>query len=176
MALATLTHTGRAAIAKAIASQKLYLGWGSGEAAWDAPDAVLPSLVTATQLYHEVGRRLVSTVGFVTPDENGGIVIPVTSGALGTEVHEARYTFSTTPTPYLYCLTNFDFADAANVTIREMGVFMGGSFKPDCPIGQRYFLPGDIVDPGLLLAVQIIKPAIARSASVRQAVEFVLPI
>lgn len=174
MALATLTQTGRAAIAQAISNETLYLAWGSGLEAWDATGAVLPSLVTATSLVNEVGRRLCSSVGFVTPDNSGSIVIPVSSGS--EEVQEARYSVSATPTPYLYVLTNFDFSDASNATIREMGVFMGGSVNPSLPAGQRYFTPGQVVNKGLLLACQIITPKIERSPSVRQTVEFVLPI
>ncbi|WP_394027473.1 hypothetical protein [Desulfovibrio falkowii] len=175
MALATLTKSGRAAIAAAIANEKLYLAWGSGDVSWDEEGATLPSLVNATALVAEVGRRIVSSVGFVTPDDAGGIVVPVSQGASG-EVQEVRYKTSTTPTPYLYVLTNFDFADAANAVIREMGVFMGGSPVEGVPPGQRYFLPAEIADPGLLLAAQIIIPSINRSPSVRQSVEFVLPI
>ena len=44
------------------------------------------------------------------------------------------------------------------------------------PPGQQYFAPADIADPGLLLAAQIVLPRINRSPSVRQTVEFVLPI
>ena len=175
MALATLTKTGRAAIAAAIANEQLYLAWGTGNDAWDDAGAILPSLINATGLVAEVGRRIVSSVGFVTPDDAGGIVIPVSQGASG-EVQEARYKPSATPTPYLYVLTNFDFADAANAVIREMGVFMGGSPIEGLPPGQRYFLPAEIANPGLLLATQIIIPSINRSPSVRQSVEFVLPI
>lgn len=175
MALATLTKTGRAAIAAAISNEKLYLAWGSGNPSWDEPGAVLPSLINATGLVAEVGRRIVSSVGFVTPDDAGGIVIPVSQGANG-EVQEARYRTSSTPTPYLYVLTNFDFADAANAVIREMGIFMGGSPIEGLPPGQRYFLPAEIANPGLLMAAQIILPSINRSPSVRQSVEFVLPI
>ena len=175
MALATLTKTGRAAIAAAVANEKLYLAWGSGNTSWDEEGATLPSLVNATALTAEVGRRIVSSVGFVTPDDAGGIVIPVGQTAEG-DVQEARYGLSATPTPYLYVLTNFNFSDAANAVIREMGVFMGGSPVEGLPPGQRYFLPAEIADPGLLLAAQIIIPSINRSPSVRQSVEFVLPI
>lgn len=110
MALATLTQSGRAAIARAIAAQPLFLAWGSGDPAWDADDATLPSLVTATRLVNELGRRRASSVGYVTPDEDGGIVIPVSTG--GEEAQEMRYRVSPEPTPYLYCVTNFDFNDA----------------------------------------------------------------
>lgn len=57
-----------------------------------------------------------------------------------------------------------------------MGVFMDTAIKEGLPPGQRYFTPAELEDPGLLLAVQIITPPMNRSASVRQSVEFVLPI
>ena len=75
MALATLTKTGRAAIALAISSRPLHLAWGSGDPAWDADGATLPSLIGSTALLNELGRRTPSHIGFVEPDEAGGIVI-----------------------------------------------------------------------------------------------------
>ena len=50
MSLATLTKTGRAAIVKSIAARDIFLAWGTGEEAWDADDAVLPSLVDITAI------------------------------------------------------------------------------------------------------------------------------
>ena len=99
MALATLTKTGRAAIALAISSRPLHLAWGSGDPAWDADGATLPSLVDSTALLNELGRRTPSHIGFVEPDEAGGIVIPVSTGSEGA-VQEARYRLVTEPTPY----------------------------------------------------------------------------
>ena len=54
MALATLTKTGRAAIALAISSRPLHLAWGSGDPAWDADGATLPSLIGSTALINEL--------------------------------------------------------------------------------------------------------------------------
>ena len=51
MALATLTKTGRAAIALAISSRPLHLAWGSGDPAWDADGATLPSLVDLSLIH-----------------------------------------------------------------------------------------------------------------------------
>lgn len=175
MSLATLTKTGRAAIAKALASRPLHLAWGSGDAAWDAADAELPSLVNATALVNELGRRTPASVGFVEPDDEGDVVIPVATGA-GGEEQEARYKSVTGPSPYLYIRVNYNFEDASNAIIREVGVFMDTELKEDLPPGQRYFLPADLKSPGLLVAAQIFQPPINRSPSVRQTIEFVLPI
>ena len=173
--LATLTKTGRAAIAKAISVRPLHLAWGTGDAAWDAAGAVLPSLVDSTALVCEIGRRTVSSVGFVEPDGAGGIVIPVGIKPDGT-VEEARYKQVEGPSPYLYVRVNYDFNDANNAVIREMGVFMDTETKPELPSGQQYFTPSELAVPGMLLAAQIIQPPINRSPSVRQTIEFVLPI
>lgn len=175
MRLASLTKTGRAAIARAIAERPLHLAWGSGDPAWDDADAELPSQVNATALVNEVGRRVVSSVGFVLPDDEGNIVIPVGIGADG-DVQEARYTSVPGPTPYIYIRVNYNFADASNVTIREFGLFMDTVVMPDLPPGQRYFVPAELESPGLLLAAQIVVPSIQRSPAVRQSIEFVLPI
>ncbi len=175
MSLATLTKTGRAAIALALSSRPIHLAWGSGNTEWDADDAVLPSLVNATALVNELGRRTPATIGFVEPDDAGDIVIPVSTGADG-EVQEARYKSVTGPTPYLYVRTNYNFEDASNAVIREIGVFMDTELKADLPSGQCYFTPDNLENPGLLVAAQIISPPINRSPSVRQTIEFVLPI
>lgn len=175
MALATLTNIGRAAIAKAISERTLHLAWGSGNPAWDEEGAQLPSLLTAEALVNEIGRHSLSSVGFVTPDEAGDIIIPVAVGA-DDAVQEARYRKVTGPTPYLYCLINYAYGDASNAIIREFGLFMDTELVAGLPKGQLYFTPAQIKSPGLLLAAQIVVPPINRSPSVRQSVEFVMPI
>lgn len=175
MALATLTTTGRAAIALAIMARPLHLAWGTGDEAWDADDAELPSLVDATALRAEIGRRAIATKGFVTPDPQGGIVIPTGQRPDGS-VEEARYAQVEGPTPYIYLRVNYDFADAANAIIRELAVFMDTEIAPDLPPGQFYFTPQELASPGLMLAAQILTPPINRSPAVRQTIEFVLPI
>lgn len=175
MSLATLTKTGRAAIAKALASHALHLAWGTGKEEWDAPDAALPSLVNATSLVNELGRRKPAVVNFVEPADDGDIVIPVENGA-GGDIQEARYKQVDHATPYLYIRVNYNFEDASNATIRELAIFMDTVTKPGLPAGQGYFVPGDVEDPGLMVAAQIVEPPINRSPSVRQTIEFVLPI
>ena len=173
--LATLTKIGRAGLAKAIMERTLHVAWGSGSPDWDAPDAALPGLVDAVSLEAEVGRRLVTLKSFVEPDDQGGIVVPVSVGNSG-QVVETRYSQSATPTPWLYIRVNYNFEDAANVVIREIGLVMDTVPRADLPPGQTYLKPDDVADPGLLLGVQILSPAIQRSAQVRQSIEFVLPI
>ena len=122
--IATLTKCGRAAIAKAIAANPVYLAWGSGLEEWDnMGDADLPSLLDRKSLYNEIGIRRASVVGFCEPADTGDIVVPIGMGADGVTVETARYMQMPDPTPYLYIKAAFDFGDAANDTIREIGRF-----------------------------------------------------
>jgi hypothetical protein len=173
--LATLTKVGRAALVKAVKERPLFLAWGSGDPAWDVEGAELPLLADATALVAEVGRRIPTLVGFATPDDTGDIVIPKGTTPEG-EVVEARYALSEVPTPYLYVQTQFNFGDASDKIIRELAVFMDSVPKEGLPPGQKYFLPGEIDDPGLILAVQCFSPPINRSPSVRQVIDFVMPL
>lgn len=112
----TVTEQGRIAMAVAIAARPLHIAWGLGDEAWDSMDPLeWPSLVKATALVNEVGRRKPSVVGFVTPDDNGSIVVPVEKRVTeeGTvEVVTKRYAYSAEPTAYLYLRADFDYSDA----------------------------------------------------------------
>lgn len=178
MSLATLTTSGRAAIAKAISTQALHLAWGYGELEWDAdPEQkhLEEILINKSALNHEVGRRSVTFVGFVSPDEAGDLTVPIGRQSDGT-VEVARYRSCEEPTPYLYMRVNFDYDDANDQIIREAAVFMSTKVREDLPPGQRYFTPAELAEPGQLLAIQRLDPVINRSPAVRQTFEFVLPI
>lgn len=178
MSLATLTNSGRAGIAEALAAMPLHFAWGSGDPAWDAdPDQqhLKQSLVHAVALNNELGRRAVTSHGYVQPDEDGEITIPVGRQPNG-DVEVARYTSVLEPTPYLYLRVNFDFADASDQTIREVGIFLNTQIREGLPPGQRYFTPADLESRGRLLAIQRMDPPIARSPAVRQTFDFVLAI
>lgn len=164
--MAILTHSGRAALASALAQRPLHLAWGVGDPAWDAlPDGTPPpESVSATALIGEIGRRSLSQISFVLPDDAGGIELPY-----------GRWTISALPTRYLYLKTAFDFADAPNAVFREVGVFLDTQVVTGLPIGQRYFTPSQITSPGLLLALEHV-PAVARAANVRQTFDFILEI
>jgi hypothetical protein len=152
------------------------VAWGGGDPAWDdMADADLPGLVGRTALVNEIGRRMPAAVGFVEPDENGAISIPIGQDGQG-NVRYARYTQVTGPTAYLYIRCNFDNADASNAEIREMALFGGAAIKPGLPPGQQYFTPDQLDDPGFMVAMEIVRPSFARSPSVRESYEFVLPV
>lgn len=178
MSLATLTTSGRAGMAEALAAMPLHFAWGCGAPAWDTdPEQkhLKQSLVKAVALNNELGRRAVTAIGYVTPDDDGEITIPVGRLPSG-EVETARYTACLTPTPFLYLRVNFDFADASDQIVREVAVFLNTRIKEGLPPGKKYFLPADLESPGRLLAIQRMDPAIARSPAVRQTFDFVLAI
>mgnify|MGYP006878107641 FL=1 len=104
--------------------------------------------------------------------DHGGSIVRVADHAFSLRIQEkffpAKQIFSSLP------------AVRAEVTGRtQIGpsdILAFPEFIEGLPEGQRYFTPADLKSPGLLLAAQIILPRINRSPSVRQTVEFVLPI
>ncbi len=80
---------------------------------------------------------------------------------------------SNVPTNNLYLKFTFDFTNAANQVIRELGVMVGTKVKEELPIGQRYFEPQDIEDPGILLVLEHTVPLIRTSAT-RETFSFVV--
>lgn len=175
MSHATLTDAGRAAFALSLSKQPLHVALAQGLPEWEDPEVELPDTVTMTALTNEMGRRVPNIVGFVVPDEEGGIVISEGMDANG-EIATTRYRVVSEPTPYLYMQVAYDLTDAPSGTIRQMGIFVGTRVKEGLPPGQRFFTPDEIEEPGLLLAVEILQPPIPRNPQVRQMVEFVLPV
>jgi hypothetical protein len=92
-------------------------------------------------LTEEVGRRRANTVAFVTPDDEGEIVL----------ADGSRWSISEEPTRYLLVRTIFDYADAADETIREVAIFVGTVAEDGVPNGQAYLTPEEVADPGHML-------------------------
>lgn len=155
-----LTKSGRVAIAESIQLRTLHMAWGSGDGAWLTPAAESPD---STALQNEVGRRLVDSTAFVVPDEDGEIILP---GGV-------KYTLSATPTNHLYVKTKFTFTDAPSDVIRELAIFAGTLVVGGLPVGQRYFTPAQVSDPGRLLHIEHFQP-IYRSPAVEENFEVVV--
>uniref|UniRef100_UPI0007EEB87C hypothetical protein n=1 Tax=Wolbachia endosymbiont of Nomada ferruginata TaxID=1854761 RepID=UPI0007EEB87C len=81
-----------------------------------------PELITSEKLLNELGRRTANEVLFCTGDENGELVTP-----------SGRFRPSNVPTNNLYLKFTFDFTDAANQVIRELGVMVGSKVKKGLP-------------------------------------------
>ena len=172
--MAILTATGRVAIAKAIAAQPIHLGWGSGDPDWDT-DGVPAEPIAAETLVAEIGRRAATSVQYVTPDDNGEIIVPV-FGPAAANAGQRRFAISPTPTNNLFMRFNFNFEDAPASIIRELAVFIGTVPIAGLPPGQLYFTPAEIADAGTMLALEYLRERIIRSPNSRQSFEFVLTI
>jgi hypothetical protein len=158
--MAILTQSGRTAIALSMKNQTIHLAWGTGDEAWGS--AAVPEDPTRTSLVNEVGRRVVDEVLFCVGDDDGELVTPT-----------GRFTATATPTNNLFIRTLYDFTDAQDCTIREFGLFIETQTVGELPPGQKYFLPTDIVDPGILLLLEHSVPLI-RTASTRESFSFVV--
>nr|VFK16307.1 MAG: hypothetical protein BECKLFY1418C_GA0070996_102243 [Candidatus Kentron sp. LFY] len=159
--MAILTNASRRFIAEVIKSQTLYFAWGIGDPAWDTTP--VPPPLDAVALEHEVGRRLITQVLFVEEDDEGEFVTPT-----------GRYTASATPTRHLLVIVQFDFGDAPASEIREVGVFAQAVTDPELPEGQRYFVPCEVVDPGILISVERRTERLIRSPTSRENFQFIV--
>lgn len=105
---------------------------------------------------------MIDEVSFCTGDPEGLLVTPT-----------GRFSATETPTNQLYFHSTFDFEDASTETIRELGIFIGTEVFDDCKSGQRYFLPSELKNPGILLVLENTVPLI-RTAATREAFSFVV--
>ena len=67
----------------------------------------------------------------------------------------------------------FDFTDADTETIRELAVFINPATIGGLPAGQKYFLPAEVDDVGLMLLLTHINP-LQRDNATRETFEFVI--
>ena len=159
--MAIITISGRAGMAKSIKNSPLYIAWGQGQHDVESNEKITED-PTQTELFREVGRRVVDDVQFVVGDDEGGLVTPT-----------GRWTISEEPTNNLYISATFDFEDANGYTIREYGLFVNSEMSSDCSEGQRYFLPTEISNPGELLMLENCVPLI-RTGDTRHECNFVM--
>ncbi|EFF4796117.1 hypothetical protein IFY47_003345 [Salmonella enterica] len=162
--MAILVENGRAAVATAIKGQPIYLAWGTGDQAWDAQSVRPSENPGAIALIAETGRRIVTQAMYCSEKVGGEIV--VSNGA---------FTVSASPTKYLYLRFAFDFKDGAQDTIRELGVFVGGTTVDQVASISKngYFLPSEVTDQGQLLVSEYIDKLV-RSEQIKQQFEFVI--
>jgi hypothetical protein len=157
--MATLTKSGRTALAASLKAQPIHLAWGRGDGLWTtAPE----ENIQANSLQNEVGRRVMDEILFCEGDEEGLLVTPT-----------GRFSASDEPTNQLYFHCTFDFEDASTETIRELGIFIGTKIHSEIPPGQRYFVPAELSDAGILLVCENTVPLI-RTAATREAFSFVV--
>jgi hypothetical protein len=146
-------------MAASLKTQPIHLAWGTGDGEWQtAPD----ENIFASSLMNEVGRRIMGEVVFCEGDENGLLTTPT-----------GRFSAKEYPTNQLYFHCTFDFEDSSTEIIRELGIFIGTEVDPECPPGQRYFVPAEVANPGILLVCENTVPLI-RTAATREAFSFVV--
>ena len=152
--MAILTETGRASVAHYLSMQPLHMAWGNGSPDWDAsPVPVEPG---TTQVVSEIGRMAATRVQFAMPDSQGEIELP-----------EGRFSITGVPTKYLMLSFDFSYSHAVGQDIRDLGVFVGTTTKPDVPVGTEYLLPNQIQSPGMMLvAERVVK--FTRTSNVKQ--------
>jgi hypothetical protein len=162
--MAILTQIGRAAMAQAVKGQTMHVAWGTGQrdAALDYQEMLPLEDPLQTALINEVGRRIVDEVVYCLPDDQGEL-----------ETNNGRFTMSETPTKNLFVKVRYDFWDGVGNTIREMGLFVNTETDGELPPGQKYFLPTQVTDPGILLLLEHKIPTI-RTPATRESFAFVL--
>lgn len=158
-----LTKSGRVAIAESIAARAVHLAWGTGDGGWITPPSEDPD---QTALRVEVGRRVASEVAYAVPVTNPGDPAEI-------ELPTGRFNRSATPTNHLLVAANFQFADAPSSVIREIAIFSNTTLVGGLPVGQQYFAPADVSDPGRMVHLENIAP-IFRSPAIRESFEIVI--
>ena len=159
--MAIVTIKGRAGMAKSVKNSQLHIAWGTGNPEWTTSDKFTED-PERTELFREIGRRVVDDIQYVVSDDEGLIV-----------TNTGRWTLVDYPTNNLLITAEFDQPDGNGYTIREFGLFLNTVVKEELPIGQRYFLPTDLEDPGELLMLENCVPLI-RTGNTRHSCSFVV--
>jgi len=157
--MSNLKKAGRIALAELVYSGSIFVAWGTGDGSWSTPPA---ENTNQTGLLNEVGRHTATTKSFLTPTVGGPV-----------SVDGATYSASATPTNILYVTVNFEAANASTSVIREIGIYTGTVVNPALPVGQKYFLPADLVSSGRAIMTQNVAP-IFRSLSTGESFAFVI--
>lgn len=105
--------------------------------------------LNASQLENEVGRKRAETIGYIKPDPYGSIPF---EGSL--------YSLSATPTRHVYLSVRLAPEELSSNTIRETGIFIGGTIKGSVPASKTLYLPADVDEQGTLFALDNQPPLI----------------
>ena len=153
-------------LAIAMLGAPIYCAWGSGDTSWDS--LPVPLAWSDTALRNELGRRRVDTQRFCTPNTSGDIILPPSANNAS-----GKWLLTDTPTPFLYLKTGFHVEDSPGPQIREVGYLLGVALQSSVPSSQHYFLPADVLTPGVMFAGNRFV-AITRTSGLTQWFEFVI--
>jgi hypothetical protein len=156
--MAILTNQGRIGMAETIQLGTIYLAWAKGDGIWLHDDLPIPGVDDS--LIDIVGFRRALQPQFCLPDSEGEIVLP-----------DGKFSFTNSPSRYIYLKFHFDFDDASDETIRQLGIMTG----TETEIQDSYITAADISPDkqGRLLLLENIVP-LYRSPSVRETFEYVI--
>lgn len=163
---------GKEGKAAAMAKMAWHVALGRGNPAWDAvdrtnplwQDALQPDAAQARGLVAEIGRRVADEIAFVVPDAQGEIVLP-----------DSRWKrcAAGVVSQHLYIQAFLDYPDAANETVREIGLFAGAQPVDGLPPGQRWLTPAQLAGTGHLMRLVRYAVPVQRSPSNRPLFHFV---
>ena len=158
--MSIFVQSAAAALAEAVKLAGLWTAWGNGSVGWDLVSVTED--VSATALLAEIGRRRANVIEHVEADPLGDIIVP-----------QGTFAVAPAPTGILYVRTNFANTEAVGQDIREAAVFAGTTLIPGLPVGQQYFLPADIADPGVMMMIEHF-PKVTRTSAFSVSLEYVL--
>ena len=140
--MAILTYSARTLLAKYLLTHPLYLAIGKGKTSWDT-ELEAPEYED-TDLVSVIGYKKLTRSFFVNEDDNGEIDLP--GGRF--------YSASETPTRHTCLESQFKYGEAAEVDIREVGIFADTVTVGGLPSTQTYFTPSQITKKGTLITLE----------------------
>lgn len=159
-----LTTDARIGMAQSIKAQEASVFLAIGRGNWEAENMPAEN-ADISALADEIGRRALFRCSYVTPDNDGAIETP----------EGARYAVSAVPTRFLCFEFQFDYLDGVDNTLKEVGLFIGCNVNDGLPPAQRFFIPGEIADPGKLFWVEH-RPPLILTADTRMNYSIVIAI
>lgn len=132
-------------------------------ASWLVQD--IPPLIDMDidQLFMEHGRRLYSAQAYAFEDAVNGTI----------DANNTKWSLTAAPTRHLYLQFKFDSNDSPAAIVYQLAVFMNSVMLPNLPIGQKYFVPGEVADPGSIFMAENVQP-IARNNATREMFEYII--
>lgn len=161
--MATLTDSGRAALAEALKGENLYLGLSSGKVTWDSADTFEAETRALTDITNAICFVKITDKQFVSSNNQGSIILP-----------QGRFEISNVATPNLYLKASLNFTEATTAVIREVAVFKDIVLNNTVTEGQTFFDTSHVTSHGQLVFIDRQTSPINRSAGRRETFEFVI--
>ena len=161
--MATLTDSGRAALASSLLDEDLFVGLGAGLEIWDNPETFEAETRAVSDITNALCFIKINDKQFVKESETGSIILP-----------QGRFEISHSPTPNLYLKAALNFTEMPTATIREVAVFKDTELAESVLPGQTFYTTADVTNNGQLIFIDRQTTPINRSAGRRETFEFVI--